>query len=151
MPVPKHKDSNPKDLVGSRKWGQMSSIPWLAVIEQSDGNYEGNAKYGRHNYRVKGVLASVYFDAMMRHLLQWWEGEDIDEDSGKHHLSKVLSCVAVLRDAMIADNWVDDRPPRSDLEGVRRESQKAVDKVIEENPEFVEPYTEENKDTRWNK
>lgn len=144
MPVSK-KDGNPKDVIGSRKWGQFSCLPMDVLTEVSAGLYEGSGKYGRHNYRVKGVMASVYFDAIMRHLIQWWEGEDIDKDSAQHHLVKLIAGAMVLRSAMLHENWVDDRPPVSDLDFLRETGQKTVDKVIKENPEFVESYTEINK------
>lgn len=44
--------------------------------------------------------------------MAWWEGEDVDPESALSHLTKVMSCMVVLRDGMIQGNWVDDRPPR---------------------------------------
>ena len=140
------KDGNPKDLIGVKKWGQFSTIPMGVMAEVGASLFEGAAKYGRHNYRAKGVMASVYVDAIMRHLMQWWEGEDIDKESGQSHLTKLIAGAIVLRDAMLQDNWVDDRPPKSDLDTVRRSCQETIDKIFEENPEFVKPYTEENRD-----
>lgn len=74
---------------------------------------EGAAKYGRHNYRGVGVRASVYFDGTQRHLLDWWEGVDIDPDSGRHHIEKAIASLVVLRDAQMQGMCEDDRPPRS--------------------------------------
>lgn len=74
---------------------------------------EGAAKYGRHNYRAVGVQASVYYDATMRHLMSWWEGEDTDADSGMSHITKAISSLVVLRDAMLQGKLNDDRPPKS--------------------------------------
>ena len=74
---------------------------------------EGACKYGRSNYRAVGVRTSVYFDATMRHLISFWEGEDLDPDSGMSHITKALCSLAVLRDAQMQDKCIDDRPPRS--------------------------------------
>lgn len=74
---------------------------------------EGATKYGRHNYRVAGVRSSVYYDAVMRHLIAWWEGEDIDPDSKLSHVTKAITSLVVLRDAMMQGMATDDRPPRS--------------------------------------
>lgn len=74
---------------------------------------EGTAKYGRHNYRAIGVRGSVYYDATMRHLFSWWEGEDIDPDSGLSHVTKAICSLVVLRDAMMQGKFTDDRPPVS--------------------------------------
>ena len=74
-------------------------------------------KYGRHNYRAAGVRASVYFDAAVgRHLFSWWEGQDIDPESGMHHIDKAIAGLMVLRDSQLQGNWVDDRPPAGDVD-----------------------------------
>ena len=107
------KPTNPKDAVGVRK-APLSCVPMNVVAEMGVGMLEGAAKYGRHNYRGVGVRTSVYFDAAMRHLIAFWEGEDIDADSGLSHISKALVTLAVLRDSQMRGNCTDDRPPRSD-------------------------------------
>jgi hypothetical protein len=106
------KDTNPKDAIGVRK-APISTVPGNVIAELGVAMLEGASKYGRHNYRATGVRASVYYDAAMRHLIAWWEGEDIDPDSGVSHITKLLACMTVLRDAMHQDNWEDDRPPAS--------------------------------------
>lgn len=45
----------------------------------------GLKKYGRDNWK-KGMLWSRPYDALQRHLLAWWAGEGIDEESGESHL-----------------------------------------------------------------
>lgn len=106
------KPSNPKDAVGIKKV-PFSTVPMEVIAEIGLGMMEGAMKYGRHNYRAIGVRGSVYFDATMRHLVSWWEGEDLDPDSGLSHISKALASLTVLRDAMINDMLTDDRPPKS--------------------------------------
>lgn len=106
------KPTNPKDAMGIKKV-PSSPIPAPVIAELGLGMMEGALKYGRHNFRVIGVRASVYFDATKRHLDSWWEGEDTDPDSGLSHVSKAIASLVVLRDAMIQRQWVDDRPPPS--------------------------------------
>lgn len=106
------KPSNPKDLVGIRK-APMSTVSAAVMAEVGVAMLEGAAKYGRHNYRAVGVRASVYYDATIRHLFSWWEGEDIDPDSGMSHITKAITSLVVLRDAMIQNMMTDDRPPSS--------------------------------------
>jgi hypothetical protein len=106
------KPSNPKDLVGVRK-APMSTVPATVMAEIGVAMLEGASKYGRHNYRAVGVRGSVYYDGTMRHLMAWWEGEDIDADSGLSHITKAIASLVVLRDAMIQGKFTDDRPPRS--------------------------------------
>lgn len=106
------KDTNPKDAVGTGKV-PFSTLPAPVMAEVGLAMLEGARKYGRHNYRVAGVRASVYYDAAMRHLTAWWEGEDIDPDSGLSHPVKAMACLAVLRDAQMNGKCTDDRPPRA--------------------------------------
>lgn len=106
------KATNPKDAVGTRKL-PFSVLPWQVLCRVALAMLEGAAKYGRHNYRGAGVRASVYFDAVVaRHLTQWWEGEDVDADSGEHHVDKAIAGLMVMRDSMLQGNFTDDRPPR---------------------------------------
>lgn len=109
------KPTNPKDMVGIRKV-PFSVLPTPVLWEASLGMMEGALKYGRHNYRAIGVRASVYYDATQRHLTDWWEGQDIDPASKLHHISKAISSLMVLRDAMIRGMCEDDRPPATDPE-----------------------------------
>ena len=106
------KPTNPKDAVGIRK-APMSTVPANVLAEIGVAMLEGSAKYGRHNYRVAGVRASVYYDGVMRHMMDWWEGTDIDPDSGMSHITKAITSLVVLRDAMMQDMCTDDRPPKS--------------------------------------
>jgi len=104
------KPTNPKDAVGIRK-APMSTVSAPFLVGVGTAMMEGAVKYGRHNYRVAGVRSSVYYDAAMRHLMSWWEGEDIDPDSGLPHIIKAAACLAVLYDSLAYGNLNDDRPP----------------------------------------
>lgn len=108
------KESNPKDEIGGRK-APMSTLPAGVLAEMGVAMLEGKAKYGAYNYRVSGVRASVYYDALMRHIMAWWEGEDIDPDSGLSHVTKAIVTLAVLRDAQRNNMVTDDRPPVSPI------------------------------------
>lgn len=106
------KATNPKDAIGISK-APMSTVSAAVLAEVGVAMLEGASKYGRHNYRAAGVRSSVYYDATMRHLMAWWEGEDTDPDSGMSHITKAITSLVVLRDAMIQGMCTDDRPPRS--------------------------------------
>ncbi len=133
------KETNPKDAIGSTKVSlHLVSSP--VMMEMALGMTEGACKYGAHNYRVAGVRGSVYYNAAMRHLMAWMEGEDIDPDSGIHHIGKALSCLSVLRDSMFQENWVDDRPPRTKDGWISEMSEKSKE-IISKYPNPVPPYT----------
>lgn len=122
------KPTNPKDTVGIKK-APMSTVSAAVMAEVGVAMMEGALKYGRHNYRGVGVRASVYYDATIRHLFSWWEGEDVDPDSGMSHITKAIASLTVLRDAMIQNKVDDDRPPRS--EGFYPELNERAAKLIE--------------------
>ena len=133
------KERNPKDAVGIKK-PPLSTVPLPVVLELGTAMLEGARKYGRHNYRESKVRASVYFDATIRHLFSWWEGEDIDPDSGMSHVAKAIASLAVLRDAQINDKVVDDRPP-SARQGWKDSIQESVNVVFEKCPESKPAHT----------
>ena len=132
------KPSNPKDSVGIRK-APMSTIPAPVLFEIGLAMLEGARKYGRHNYRAVGVRASVYYDALMRHVAAWWEGEDVDPDSGLPHLSKATACLVVLRDSQRRGNCTDDRPPKVEDGWVQGLNALAI-KIIEKYPDPKEAF-----------
>lgn len=106
------KPTNPKDAIGIRKV-PMSVVPAGVMLEVGLAMLEGSCKYGRHNYRGAGVRSSVYYDAAIGHMMDWWEGEDIDPDSDLSHVTKAIASLVVLRDSMLQGKLNDDRPPRS--------------------------------------
>lgn len=107
-PLPHH-PADPKQSAGAAKV-PMSALPMAVIAELAVAHGEGAAKYGRHNWRKGEVLASTYYAATLRHLTAWFEGEDIDPDSGLSHLVKAMASLAVLRDAQIHGTALDDRP-----------------------------------------
>lgn len=135
------KDTNPKDAVGIRKV-PFSTVPARVTAEVGLAFLEGARKYGRHNYRVAGVSASVYYDAAMRHLTEWWEGSDFDEASGLHQIIKAIACLYVLRDSMHNEKLTDDRPPsipQGWVEGLNRKAAAIIDSI----PDAKKPYVKE--------
>lgn len=102
------KPTNPKDAIGSDKL-PLHLFPAVARAEGALALLDGAMKYGRMNWRVAGVRASIYYDAACRHLDAWFEGEDAADDSGVTHLGHALACLAILVDAKAAGMLRDDR------------------------------------------
>jgi hypothetical protein len=102
------KNTNPKDAIGCNKI-PLHLFPETATIYGALALLDGMLKYGRANWREAGVRASIYYDACRRHLNAWFEGEDIDPDSGLPHLAHAIACVAILIDAQSANHLKDDR------------------------------------------
>mgnify|MGYP007099646832 CR=1 FL=1 len=102
------KETNPKDTIGSDKI-PFHLWPETATVLGTMALLDGALKYGRGNWRHDGARASIYYDACRRHLNKWFEGEDLDPDSGLAHMAHALACLAILVDAREQGVLVDDR------------------------------------------
>lgn len=132
------KPSNPKDAISIKKV-PFTLIPENVIAELGLALLEGSRKYGSYNWRIAGVRASVYIDALRRHLGAWWNGENIDPDSGVSHITKAIACLVILRDSMMINNWTDDRPPKL-KEGWIQEFNKKAGNIIDRHPKPKDPY-----------
>lgn len=56
----------------------------------------GAQKYERDNWQKVPDSKRRYFDALQRHLWAWKQGEQIDSESGRHHLAHALCCLMFL-------------------------------------------------------
>lgn len=102
------KPSNPKESVGATK---LSSGLVPDCPDEAMAFLEGALKYGRYNWRVVGVLASTYNDALERHRKKWWNGENCDPATRVKHLAYLIACAKILLDAELCGVLTDDRPP----------------------------------------
>jgi len=102
-------DNNPKTVLGLKK-PSLSAIPPAGMFHLGLAMDNGRNKYGAMNWREKKVSSSIYYDAALRHLLSWYDGEDYAEDSGVHHLGHAMACLSIVLDAMETGNLNDDRP-----------------------------------------
>ena len=115
---PSGKDTNPKDAIGSGKL-PIHLWPSTATMMGCIGLLNGMLKYGRSNWRVAGVRASIYYDACRRHIDAWFEGEDTDPDDNVPHLSAALACLAIIVDSDAAGKLNDDRQVAGGYRGLR--------------------------------
>lgn len=134
------KDGNPKQAEGVKKV-QFHVIPAPVLAEVAVALTEGAMKYGSYNWRVKGVRSSTYYDACLRHLTSYWEGEDIDPDSGLPHLVKAITSLIVLRDSQVTGNHTDDRPPHVKADYWQKWLNIKTEDLIKKYPEPKAPYT----------
>lgn len=137
------KASNPKDAIGMSKIPLGSVLSAQVLGEAALGMLEGACKYRRHNYRIVGVRASVYYDAQKRHMDSWWEGQDMDPNAAIpiHHVGKTISDLMVLRDAMLQGKFVDDRPPPVTNQNWVEELNERAKLLISKFPDPKPPYT----------
>lgn len=109
------KPTNPKDGVGSTKL-PLHLVPDTLLIFAAMAFTEGDAKYGMYNFRVAGVRASIYIDALGRHMMKFKNGEWADKVTLVPHLASAAACIAILIDGFVLDNITDDRPYPLDLD-----------------------------------
>jgi len=121
--LPPPHPNDPKQGEGEKKI-PFHALPFAVLAEDAVAHGEGALKYGRHNWREGEVLASTYFAAALRHLFAWFEGENVDPDSGLSHLTKARASLGVLRDAQIQGTAIDDRP-RPSPEGLMADLNQA--------------------------
>ncbi len=68
----------------------------------------GAQKYDSYNWKG-GIKYSRLSDAAMRHIIQFVEGEDIDPESGLHHLAHAGCCITMLLEMTMDRPDLDDR------------------------------------------
>jgi hypothetical protein len=133
IPEPADKGSkatNPKDAIGCGKL-PLHLWPSTATMMGCVGLLNGMLKYGRSNWRKAGVRASIYYDALHRHMDAWFEGEDVDPDDNVPHLSAALACLAIIVDAQAAGMLNDDRMVPGGYRGLRDGLTPAVNELKE--------------------
>lgn len=97
-----------------QKLARFDLMPPDALLVLAEHFGHGAAKYAERNWEL-GVAWSLPFAALQRHVWAWWGGEDVDPDSGQHHLAAVawhaLALLTYVTDGSYSG--LDDRPRRS--------------------------------------
>jgi hypothetical protein len=70
------------------KLAQLGSLDPLALLALAETSGAGADKYEYHNF-LRGYDWNLSFDAMQRHALLFWSGEDTDPESGHLHMTHV--------------------------------------------------------------
>ena len=102
--------SNPKDILASRKVA-LGLFPRAGKIYGALAMSEGAKKYGPYNWREKGVLHTVYLDAIERHLDAVRDGQWLDPESGFPHMGHIVAGAAIILDANSVGKLINDLPP----------------------------------------
>lgn len=104
--------TDPKGLAGAAKC-QLQLVPPVLSAETAKALALGAQKYGPWNWRENRVEIMTYLGAMKRHLDAVIEGEDIDPESGAHHLGHIAAGCGIVLDAAKHGHLIDNRPPAS--------------------------------------
>lgn len=67
-------------------------VPPECIIAAADVLAFGAQKYGPNNWRedLNTTHMSENYDSLNRHLLEFWQGENLDPESGKSHLAHAM-------------------------------------------------------------
>lgn len=71
-------------------------LPPLALAETVKVLTFGAEKYEPDNWKLVPDSKRRYFDALQRHLWAWKMGEELDPESGIHHLAHAQCCLMFL-------------------------------------------------------
>jgi hypothetical protein len=96
---------------GGEKGTKLARYDLLPVgpLRQVAEHYgKGASKYADHNWR-RGYEWSKSYAALMRHATQFWSGEDIDEETGSHHMAAVAFHALALLEYAESHPDFDDR------------------------------------------
>lgn len=100
---------------GKRRW---NLFPFSAAEPIIDVLEFGCIKYDVDNWK-KGMAHSRNFNSLMRHLTAWWEGQDMDEETGLSHLAHAGCRILFLLYNAQEHPEDDDRPGRPAREAER--------------------------------
>jgi hypothetical protein len=73
---------------GKTRW---DLLPWECVEQVAEILTYGADKYAAEDWKVVDDAESRYFSALLRHLIAYKQGEDLDNESGKLHLAHMAT------------------------------------------------------------
>lgn len=74
----------------------MTILPTAFLAKTAMAMSHGAEKYGRWDYLGVPDMGRLYSASLLRHLTAWMGGEEIDPDSGLHHLALASANLAIL-------------------------------------------------------
>lgn len=96
--------------VKGQKDCQLGALDPLALVEVGKVAGFGGIKYERYNF-AKGYKWSLSYDALQRHLMAFWAGENTDPESKLSHVAHAAwHCLALLTFSL-RNKGTDDRFP----------------------------------------
>lgn len=89
----------------------ISLVPPEAIVAAANVYGFGASKYGENNWRddLDKFPYSRHYNSIMRHMLAWHNGEDIDPESGLPHTHHALTQMMILITCEMHGKEVDDR------------------------------------------
>lgn len=91
------------------KLARPDLVPVFPYMELAEHYGRGALKYADRNWEL-GYPFSVSYAGLIRHVMQWWGGEERDAEMGSHHLTAVAWHAFALRQLVVTHPELDDRP-----------------------------------------
>jgi len=110
---------------------RLSLIPKEALWSMGEAFTFGEVKHGTYSWRNDSHTLTEILDKAMRHIVQFSNGENVDEQSKVLHLGSALADLAIAVDLFYNSKHLDDRFKGSSKE-TKEEVQEDVDVIIEE-------------------
>lgn len=86
----------------------LSLIPYVAEVAMAKAFMYGSKKYGRYNY-CKGHELGQLIASAKRHISKFYAGEEVDNESGVHHLGHAMVNLAMILQEIDLGTLIDDR------------------------------------------
>lgn len=82
-----------KNDLGKPRWSLIPDGVLLDVVKVLEF---GASRYGVDNWKHVPDATTRYYDAAMRHMDAWWQGEENDVETGSSHLAHAMCCITFL-------------------------------------------------------
>lgn len=101
-------------ITKSETWDPQSKVeftlvPIRGLEEEVRAMMHGVHKHGKDGWRGT-VPVCPLLDKTLRHIFQFLSGEDIDPESGLHHLGKAKADLGMAIENLLTNPELDDRP-----------------------------------------
>ena len=93
------------------KLARFDLVPASPLFQLAEHYGRGAKKYAARNWEG-GYDWSLSYAALNRHLWAWWNGEDIDPETGSNHMTAVAWHAFALLEFLETHPEKDDRPRR---------------------------------------
>jgi len=117
--------SNPQEAARFDKGKlRMELVPSVAMEALAAIFGNGADKYGDFNWQ-KGLPWLQPYASCMRHLLAWWEGEDLDQESGQPHIYHAMANLVMIAEYMKKGKGRDNRLYLKEREWLREKEKRS--------------------------
>lgn len=78
---------------GKLRW---SLLPDGTIVQVLHVLEYGAKKYGENNWVSVPNARTRYYDAALRHIESWWQGQETDQETDQSHLAHAVCCLLFL-------------------------------------------------------